>query len=315
MTTRERVNRDLVTRNPFLLGFAVLWVLSWAVLLRDAGRALPLAPKPMHYLVAETITLVLVLALVRLARGRQPIDHRSGLAIREPAAELVGLLVYVFLVVLAGRLLGVRAHIASAGMSGGAAAAWHAQTAGSVLRWALFHFASGVVVPLTYFLGVRRYRPQTLLLGFPGGAKWIVFCMAAGLSGLLAGDPRVTFGQPAAGYLAALLLFSAGTFLPVMVLFESLLAPRLAIVFRSAMTGAVLSGVAYALWHPFEFYLRWGSAAEIAVSIAWIAQIGFFGFVKGISTLWTGSAWVHIFTTHTVHMTEVGEVVRVFRIR
>jgi hypothetical protein len=100
-----------------------------------------------------------------------------------------------------------------------------------------------------------------------------------------------------------------------MILFESLLAPRLAILGRSAATGAVLSGAAYALWHPFEFYLRWGTGAELAVSLAWLAQIGFYGVVKGISTLWTGSAWTHIFTTHTVHMTEVGEVVRVFRIR
>jgi hypothetical protein len=302
-------------RSTFLLGFLALWILSWVVLLGDGGRALPLAPKPTHYLVAETVTLILVLVLVRLARDRRPIDHRSGLPIRQPAAECLGLVAYIFLIVLAGRLLGVRAHVASAGMSGGAAAAWQAQTAGSVLRWALFHFTSGVVLPLAYFLGVRRYRPRTLLLGFPRGAKWIVFCIAAGLSGLLAGDPRVTFGQPAAGYLVALALFGAGTFLPVMVLFESLLAPRLAILFHSAMTGAVLSGVAYALWHPFEFYLRWGSPTEVAVSLGWMAQIGFFGVVKGISTLWTGSAWVHIFTTHTVHLTEVGEVTGVFRLR
>jgi hypothetical protein len=125
----------------------------------------------------------------------------------------------------------------------------------------------------------------------------------------------VTFGQPITGYAAALLLFAAGTFLPVMVLFESLLAPRFAILARSAVTGAVASGVAYALYHPFEFYLHWGSPAQITVSLAWMAQIGFYGVVKGFSTLWSGSAWVHIFTTHTVHLTEVGEVVRVFRIR
>lgn len=101
----------------------------------------------------------------------------------------------------------------------------------------------------------------------------------------------------------------------MLVLFESLLAPRLAILGRSAVTGAVLSGIAYGLYHPFEFYLTWGSPGEIAVSLAWIAQISFYGVVKGVSTLWTGSAWVHVFTTHTVHLSEVGEVVRVFRLR
>lgn len=285
------------------------------VLIADGGRTLPLAPKPAHYLAAEAVALVLVAVLFRLARDRRPIDHESGLPIRQPAAECAGILIYLLLVVAAGRALGVRAHIASAGMSGGAAHAWHAQTPGSVLAWALFHLTAGVALPLAFFLGVRRYSLRTLLLGFPRGTKWIVFCAAAGLSGLLSGDPRATFGQPIAGYGAAIALFSAGTFLPVMILFESLLAPRLAILGRSAATGAVLAGVAYALWHPFEFYLHWGTGAEAAVSLAWLAQIGFYGVVKGISTLWTGSAWTHIFTTHAVHMTEVGEVVRVFRIR
>lgn len=302
-------------RNPFFLGFLAIWILAWAVLIADGGRTLPLAPKPAHYLVAEGVALVLVLVLLRLARDRRPIDHESGLPIRQPAAEGAGILLYLLLLVVAGRLLGVRAHIASAGMSGGAALAWHPQSVSSVVEWAVFHFTAGVALPLAFFLGVRRYSLRTLLLGFPRGAKWIVFCSAAGLSGLLAGEPRVTFGQPIAGYGVALALFSAGTFLPVMILFESLLAPRLAILGRSAATGAILSGAAYALWHPFEFYLRWGTGTEVAVSLAWLAQIGFYGVVKGISTLWTGSAWTHIFTTHTVHMTEVGEVVRVFRIR
>ncbi|HEU5249061.1 MAG TPA: hypothetical protein VFW15_03670 [Thermoanaerobaculia bacterium] len=302
-------------RKSLLLGFVAAWILSWVVLIADRGRTLPLAPKPVHYLVAEAVTLVLVFVLLRLARDRKPINHESGLPIRRPATECAGILLYLLILVAAGRALDVRAHVASAGMSGGAAAAWHAQTTGSVLRWALFHFASGVVVPLAFFLGVRGYSPDTLLLRFPRGAKWVAFCATAAFSGLLAGDPRVTFGQPFGGYAAALVLFGVGTFLPVMILFESLLAPRLAIVARSAVSGAVLSGVVYALWHPFEFYLRWGTPSEAAVSVAWLAQIGFYGVVKGISTLWSGSAWTHIFTTHTVHMTEVGEVVRVFRIR
>jgi hypothetical protein len=301
--------------NPFLLGFLAIWIVAWSILLADRGRTLPLAPKPEHYLVAEAIALVLVAVLLRLAHDRRPIDHSSGLRIRSPAAECAGILGYLVLLVVAGRVIGVRAHVASAGMSGGAGVIWNEQTPESVLRWALFHLSAGVVVPLAFFLGVRRYAPRDLLLRLPRGGKWILFCAVAGISGLLAGDPRVTFGQPVAGHAAALLLFSAGTLLPVMILFESLLAPRLAILARSAMTGAVLSGVAYALWHPFEFYLRWGSAREAAVSLAWLAQIGFYGVVKGISTLWTGSAWVHIFTTHTVHLTEVGEVTRVFRIR
>ena len=60
-----------MTRNPFLLGFLAVWLLAWGVLIADRGRALPLAPKPVHYLVAEIIALVLVAALLRLARNRR----------------------------------------------------------------------------------------------------------------------------------------------------------------------------------------------------------------------------------------------------
>ncbi len=302
-------------KSPALWLFLAVWAPSWVLLFLDRGRTLPSAPVPRHFFVGQIVTLIFLGVLLRLSRDRMPVDHRSGLAIRQPLAETVGVVIYLFLILAVGQTLGVRPHIASAGLSGGASVAWGSQTASSVLRWAIFNFVTGVVIPLAYFAGLRRYSVRTLLLGFPAGKKWVFFCAIAGMWGVFAGDPRATFGQPLTGHLLTILLFSLGTFLPILVLFESLLAPRLAILTQSAIAGAVLSGVGYGLYHVSEFYMDWSSASAGAISLAWLIQIMFFGVAKGVSTLWTGSAWVHIFTTHTVHLTEVPEVVRVFRLR
>ncbi len=313
VTAKAERGRGLA--SPALGIFLQFLALSWTVIFLDRGRSLPLAPDAGHFLIGEVVTLLVIGILVRLARDRRPIDDRSGLPIRQPAGETLGLLCYLVFILVLGRFLGVAPHIAGAGMSSGAAVAWETQTAGSVLRWAVFNFVTGVAIPLFYFLARRRYSAGTLLLGFPRGKKWVFFCVIVGLFGVMGADPRSTFNQPVAGHLLTILLFSLGTFLPIMILFESLLAPRLAILSKSAAVGAVLSGVAYGLYHPFEFYLDWSSGAAILVSLAWLVQIMFFGVVKGISTLWTGSAWIHIFTTHTIHLSEVPEVVRVFRLK
>lgn len=301
--------------NPFAWMFLTLFALSWVVLSLDRGRSLPLAPGLASFVVADVFALVVIAVLLWLARGHEPVDHRSRLPIRASRAEVVGLLCYIAAILLAGRLMGVGAHIASAGYNSGAAVAWESHTPISILRWVVFNFVAGVVLPLLYFLVWRGDSPKALLLGFPREKKWFVFCLAAGFLGVLGADPGSTFRQPIAAHLLTILIMSLGTFLPIMILFESLLAPRLAILTRSAVTGAVLSGVAYGLYHPFEFFLDWSSGATALVSLAWLVQLMAFGVAKGIATLWTGSAWVHIFTTHTIHLSEAAGVTRVFRLR
>ena len=301
--------------NPAAWAFLALFSLSWAVLALDRGQSLPRAPGLTSFVVADLFALLVTGVLLFLARGRQPVDHRSGLSIRTSRAQVVGLLLYMAAVLLVGRLFGVGAHIASAGYSHGAATVWETQTPGFVLRWVLFNFVAGVLLPLLYFLLWRREPLEALLLRFPSGKKWVIFCLAAGFFGVLGADPATTFRQPLTAHLLTLLIMSLGTFLPVMILFESLLAPRLAILGRSAVTGAVLSGVAYGLYHPFEFFLDWSSGPKAIVSLAWLVQLMFFGVVKGIATLWTGSAWVHIFTTHTIHLSEAAGVAHVFRLK
>jgi hypothetical protein len=44
-------------------------------------------------------------------------------------------------------------------------------------------------------------------------------------------------------------------------------------------------------------------------------QVAFWGLVKAITTLRTGNAWMHIATTHTIHLAEAPAVAQTFSIR
>ena len=80
---------------------------------------------------------------------------------------------------------------------------------------------------------------------------------------------------------------------------------------KSWVSGAVLAGLVYGVYHSGEFYFAWRSPAEAAVSLAWMLQFAYFGVLKAITTLRTGSAWIHIFNTHMPHLAEAPEVMRV----
>jgi hypothetical protein len=153
---------------------------------------------------------------------------------------------------------------------------------------------------------------KSLLLSFPEPQKWVPYSLIAALISLGGFVGRAYFKLPLWGHLLTFVLFSLGTFIPVMILIQSLLAPRLAILARSWIGGAVLAGAAYGLYHSREFYLEWGSLSQVTVSLAWIMQLAFFGVLKAVSTLRTGNAWIHIFNTHLPHLTEAPEVLRIF---
>ncbi len=298
--------------NRYLLGFSLLWVISWVVILADAGRSLPHAPPDrLRFLFGELFTGATVLVLMAMTRKRPPVDHRNDLGIRDVRAETAGLLIYLALVIAFGAYLGLRAHVASVGLTPGTVHAWSQQTAASLRLWAGYFFAAGVAAPLLFFVLVRRYSWRSLLLGFPEPKKWIPYSVVTAVLSLSAFIQPEFFRLPLHGHGLALLLFGLGTFLPVMLLTQSLLAPRLAILTKSWVSGAVLAGLAYGVYHSGEFYFAWGNSTEAAVSLAWMMQFAYFGVLKAVTTLRTGSAWIHIFNTHMPHLAEAPEVVRV----
>ncbi|MGH9602958.1 MAG: hypothetical protein ACRD24_11285, partial [Terriglobales bacterium] len=196
-------------------------------------------------------------------------------------------------------------------LSPGTLHVWSQQTPHSLMLWAAYFFAAGVVLPLLFFVGVWRYSWRSLLLGFPEPKKFVPYAIVTAMLSLSAFVKPEFFRLPLRGHGLALLLFSLGTFLPVMVLTQSLLAPRLAILSKSWVSGSVLSGLVYGLYHSGEFYFAWGTSSETAVSLSWMMQFAYFGVLKAVTTLRTGSAWLHIFNTHMPHLAEAPELMRV----
>ncbi|MCI0355830.1 MAG: hypothetical protein L0099_12435 [Acidobacteria bacterium] len=298
--------------NRFLAGFTMLWIISWIVILMDAGHSLPYAPPDrLRFLFGEVFTGATVLVLIAMARKRPPVDHRNDFSIHNPRAEAIGLIVYLLAVIAVGAQLGLHTHVASVGLNPGTLHAWGLQTPASLLLWAGYFLVAGVVVPLLFFVLIRRYSLRSLLLSFPEPKKWIPYAAITAVLSLSAFVRPDFFRLPLRGHAIALLLFSLGTFLPVMVLTQSLLAPRLAVLTKSWVSGSVLAGLVYGLYHSGEFYFAWGTLMEAAVSLAWMAQFAYFGVLKAVTTLRTGSAWIHIFNTHMPHLAEAPEVMRV----
>jgi hypothetical protein len=300
--------------NLYLIVFFVLWAVSWLIIILDGGRTLPYAPADRFgFFMGEVVTAIMVFVLIWLSRNRKPIDHRSDLPIRQTSLETVALLLYLVLIaVIVGPMLGVRPHIGSAGLDHGSMHAWSSQTVRSVMLWAGFYFCSIALIPFLVFTIWRGYSLKSMLLNFPEPKKWIPYSLITAVISLGAFVGPAYFKLPLWGHLLTFLLFSLGTFIPVAILIQGLLAPRLAILTKSWISGSMLAGVTYGLYHSREFYLEWGTASQVAVSLAWITQLSFFGVLKAVSTLRTGNAWIHIFNTHMPHLSEAPEIVRIF---
>ncbi len=268
--------------------------------------ALPYAPgNRFGFFIGEIVTALMILILIWLSRNRKPIDHLSDLQIKQPLRETIALLAYLILtVVIIGPALGVRSHLASAGLDERSLHAWSSQTVSSVILWAGFYFCFVALVPFLFFTFWRGYTYKSLLLSFPEPKRWIPYAFLTAVISIGGFVSPAYFELPLWGHLLTFILFSLGTFIPVMILIQSLLAPRLAILTQSWINGSVLAGLTYGLYHSREFYLEWDSVSQIVVSLAWIMQLAFFGVLKGVSTLRTGNAWIHIFNTHLPHLTE-----------
>ncbi len=298
--------------NRYLAAFTAVWVLSWVVILGDAGRTLPFAPPDrLRFLFGELFTGATVLVLIAMTRKRAPVDHNSNLGIRAPGKEAIGLFLYLMAVIAVGARLGLRTHVASVGLDPGTLHAWSLQTPASLKLWAGYFFVAGVIVPLVFFVLTLRYPLRSLLLGFPEPKKWIPYAAITAVMSLSAFVKPDFFRLSLEGHATALLILGLGTILPVMVLTQCLLAPRLAIVTRSWVSGSVLAGIVYGIYHSGEFYFAWSSPTEAAVSLSWMMQFAYFGVLKAMTTLRTGSAWIHIFNTHMPHLAEAPEVMRV----
>jgi hypothetical protein len=313
---RHRLFRDLWS-NPCLLAFALVWLAASAYILFFADLSVLHHgnQEPAGYFAGEFATLLVVGVMLFLARGTRPVDHTSDLGIARPGLETLALVAYMLVMMGVGSILGVRTHIAFVALDEGTRSIWGQQTPGSVLLWVGYNFVAYAVLPFLVFSRLRGYSLASMLLRFPRPRVWVPFAVVVGLLGFLPVVSPDYWTTPISAHLLTLGLMTVGTIMPVMILTQSLIAPRLAIISRSWVTGAVLAGLVYALFNANEFFLQWGSASEIILSLAWVVQVAFWGVVKGLVTLCTGSAWLHIFVTHTIHLAEAPAVARVFGLR
>lgn len=312
---RLRPGRELL-RSPWFLGFGAAWLISIAYVLTTDRSVLPLSEQePWWYVAGEIWAIVTVAALFRLSRGTPPVDHRWGPTFHRPGAETIGLLIWTVLVLVVGYQFDIRTHIAFVGLGDEAQAIWDQQDITSTLVWCAFNFFALAVVPYVVFRYALGYSRASMLLTFPRPRVWVPFFVLVGVSSYLPVVTEGYFTTPVVAHLLTLVLFTLGSFLPIMILTQSLLAPRLALLTRSWVAGAVLSGLVYAGLNITDAFLAWESPAQAALSLAWAVQVAFWGVVKGVTTLRSGSAWLHIATTHTIHLSEAPAVATTFGLR
>jgi hypothetical protein len=307
--------RDLFT-NRWLLLFLAAWAAATVYIFTTDRSALPLSDQePIGYFSGIAGGVVALAVLFLLARRRAPLDHRNGPDFRNPGKETAGLLAWMAAVLAVGSVFGIRTHIAFVGLAPGAQAVWDQQTPATTLTWAIFNFVTLAVLPYWFFRYRLGYRPDSMLLRFDRPKVWVPYAIVVGLPPIFFVATPEYYSTPVIGHALTLVLFTLGSFLPVMITTQSLLTPRLSVLARSWVTGSVLSALAYGALNITEAFLAWGSPAQVALSLAWFMQVAFWGLAKAVTTLRTGNAWLHIATTHTIHLAEAPAVATTFHLR
>ena len=316
------LERPVFSLNPYLLVATLVWLAATAYLLFAADLSLLRYgnQEPVSYLTGQLALVPLIVLMVYLGRraGLKPVDHTSnlGLTRTRAALETTWLLVYMFVTMGLGMAFNIHTHVHFGAFADGTQTILGQGAVTSSLLWVGYNFIAYVVIPLGFFMGLRGYRARELLLRFPAPRVFVPFALVIGLLGFLPFVASEFWDTPLWGHGLTLLIYGLGTLLPVAVFTQALLAPRLAVLARSWVTGAVLAGVAYMLFNLNEYFLEWTSAPEVGLSLVWLlAGDLFYGVVKGISTLALGNAWMHIFTTHTFHLADAPLVARVFGLR
>ncbi len=314
-----------------------LWVLANVVVVVVARGRLPfdrpaVAGTPFaNQLIFANLGLVEVLLLVALTwyltRRRQIPDLAARAPDRDLARrETFGLIGYGVLVQVGGALLGVAFgwrpfsfHLA------GTIYGTHAHiTRTEAITWALYNLVLYAVVPYLFFR--RRYsneqlnlrstdrRNDALVIVVILVVESIVEVLTVSSAFFDLSPTQMLIGAP-----LAFVLYFAGTVLPTMIFIYAILLPRFVKLTGSAVTAAILGGVAYTLAHFLDAWLVFSSASAVLLSVIFLFFQYFGpGLIKSVLTLRTGNAWVHAIAYHSVapHVLVDGpHVVHVFGVK
>jgi len=323
MHVKTQQNQPLTfLSNPFLIAATLVWLIAAIYLQFFAELSLFRYGDQQPFLnrLFQIGTLAFSGIMIFLAKRTQlkPIDHTSNLGISHKHAQLetVWLFVYMFVFMGIGYALNIHSHIHISAFSDNTQSILGLEPLGSTLVWAAYNFVIFALIPLLYFMGVRKYSAQSLLLTFPKARTFVPFAIIVGLIGVVPFMNTEFFMVPFTAHILTFSLYSLGAVIPVAIFTQALLAPRLAILSKSWITGSILAGFAYAAFNLNEYFFEWDSPEKVTLSLITLAAGDFgWGILKALATLSLGNAWMHVFTTHTFHYADGPIVAEVFNIR
>jgi len=278
------------------------------------------APNIFGQLVQLAFALFIIRVASRVTRQRSVVDFDARTPARQIArGEMIGLLVYGVVVLVAGGLNGIGMHL-----HGAIYGPTRAILPRDVYVWAAYNFLFFAAIPYLVFRR-RGYDHSSMFLkseNARGDAILILVVLIIESAGELFTFPglfSLTAQQLLIGIPLTFVLHLVGTGLPVMVFTYALLFPRYMKVTGSPVAAIVCGSLTYAGLHLFEYWTVYDSLANALLSITFLfLQFTPPGLVKSYLTWRTGNAWVHLWAYHAVapHVTvDTPHVVKIFGIR
>jgi len=308
--------------NPYFIGSIIIWLIATIYIQFFAD--LPLLrygdQQPIINRLLQVSVLAISAVILFLARraGIKPIDHTSNLGISYKNAQLetIWLLAYMFVTMGIGYALNIHSHVHISAFADGTQTILGLEPLSSSLVWATYNFIIYTVIPLVYFMGIRNYNARSLLLKFPNARTFMPIAIIVGLIGVVPLMKGEFFVAPIMAHVLTFLIYTLGAVLPVAIFTQALLAPRLAILSKSWITGTVLAALAYTAFNLNEYFLEWDSLEKVSLSLITLVAGDFgWGLLKAIVTLSLNNAWMHVFTTHTFHYGDSAVVAEVFNLK
>lgn len=145
-------------------------------------------------------------------------------------------------------------------------------------------------------LGLRgnKWRLDWKLVAVVGGIDLI---LAIAFSDYLDLDPD----QMVLATLLTFLLFGLGAGIPVVMLTQAVVAPRVYAITGSHISAGVACVIAYASFSSTDQGLVYDGAGHAILSFLFITVANFgLGLVKGMLTVRTGNVWLHFIAYHVV---------------
>jgi hypothetical protein len=323
-------------RNRIVQAGIAVWILLAATIPFLAHGVVPfdqpsLAQEPyatrLYFLITSPLVEFIFVAVAYAITYRRKIVIAERAPARGAAMrEVMGLLIYGATALIAGQVLGraIGVHGIGQHLTGSLFGLGdYLVTPRDALVWASYNFVFYAVLPYLYFRR-RGYTPQQLCLRSNNALNDTAVIFGVLGTGVVAHLPglalwRLDAHQLVVGVSLTFVLCFLGTAVPVMIFLCAILVPRYYRLTGSTAATCVLSAFTYAAMHLAEYWTRYDSPTDAALSVMFVLlTFGGPGLVKGYLTVRTSNAWVHLWGFHAIwpHVTgDTPTFVKLFGIR